>query len=160
MKNKIPEPVTAHKFGLSLASCICLGVSILAGCGETAPKLVEARGKVLVDGKPASGVLVTLVPKGGSGSRPSGLVNDDGTYEILTYDADRRESLKGAVEGEYGVIVTWVPQPTEGNLDSGAGLGDRLKGLYRDPAKSNLKVSIKPGSPDLGAFELTSSGKR
>ncbi len=69
------------------------------GCGEQGMKLAEARGKVLVDGKPAPGALVTLVPYNGDGDRPSGLVQEDGTYEILTYDADKRESFKGAAEG-------------------------------------------------------------
>jgi hypothetical protein len=149
------------KVGLWLESGVLILSSLLSGCGSPSPDFVEARGKVLVDGKPAPGALVTFVPRGGEGPRPSGLVKEDGSYELLTYDPDKRESAKGAAEGEYGVIVTWVPQPTEGNIESGAGLGDRLKGLYREPEKSNLKALLKAGSADLGSFELTTrAGKR
>lgn len=154
------NPGKPNSVEISLVFGLIAILSLLCGCGSPTQRLVEAHGKVLVDGKPAPGALVTLVPIDGNGERPSGLVKEDGSYEILTYDPDKRESAKGAVEGEYGVIVTWVPQPGEGNLETGSGLGDRLKGLYREPSKSNLKVSVKSGSPDLGSFELTSSGKR
>jgi hypothetical protein len=160
MTIEISEPAKSNSVGLSLVIGLVAISTMLTGCKGSSRSLVEAHGKVLVDGKPAPGALVTLVPKEGNGSRPSGLVKEDGSYEILTYDADTRESSKGAVEGEYGVIVTWVPQPGEGNLETGSGLGDRLKGLYREPAKSNLKVSVKADSPDLGSFELSTSGKR
>jgi hypothetical protein len=160
MTRRISKPAIHKVERCSLVSAFALAI-MLTGCGGTSNEVfVEAHGKVLVDGKPAPGALVTLVPKGGNGARPSGLVKDDGSYEILTYDPEKRESSKGAIVGEYDVIVTWVPQPGEGNLEGGSGQGDRLKGLYRDPSKSNLRVAIMSGTPDLGSFELTTSGKR
>ena len=132
------------------------GTLLLAFCGCDSPGKVmaEAKGMVLVDGKPAPGALVTLVPQGGLGPRPTGLVKEDGSFEILTFDTDKQVSSKGAIPGEYGVIVTWFPQPTEGNLESGVAIGDRLKGLYREPEKSKLKLTVSADKPDLGKLEL------
>jgi hypothetical protein len=101
------------------------------------------RGEVLVDNKPAVGAFIFFVPLNESAdqpdSRPRAQVGADGKFQLSMYgDKD------GAPAGEYVVTVLW----------EGDGGFDKLKGQYRDAAKSRLRATVKEGDNELPPFRL------
>jgi hypothetical protein len=70
-------------------------LALLAGCGESGPNLVDARGQVTLDGKPVPNALVTFAPKDGTGSPSNGLTDTKGNY-TLRFNRDRDGVLPGA----------------------------------------------------------------
>lgn len=123
----------------------CLAVP---GCGggweaDTHP----ASGRVSVNGQPAAGSLVQLHSVGGQpderNSRPWGLVKDDGTFALSTY-----QTGDGAPVGEYAVTLTWPEDPSVPSMT------DRLGFRYSQPAQSRWKVSIREGGNALEPIEI------
>jgi len=120
-----------------------LGIVLLAGmsvsCGQkTRLAAYPAKGKVLIDDKPAKDVFVYFIPTGtsaGGAYSPSGQTDEEGRFVLSTY-----EPGDGAPVGEYTVTVEW---PEKLNIISGQWEGDRLKGRYSDPQKSTLKRRIE-----------------
>src|SRR5262245_12192918 len=87
--------------GLSLALLSSLS------CGSGKRKLYPVRGKVLCDGQPTDGALITLRALDASqpfDKLPSARVKADGTFAIGTYDPE-----DGAPPGEYKVSIFWLP---------------------------------------------------
>jgi hypothetical protein len=103
------------------------------------------RGKVLVDGRPAERVVVTLYPSGGAGGRRSMATTEaDGSFQVTTsarYD--------GVPPGEYAVTLVWPEYTADG--DPGP---DRLKGRYAAPARPFTKVVVQPQATQLEPFEV------
>src|SRR4051812_42032263 len=81
-----------------------------AGCRESwQADTYPASGRVSINGEPPTGVLVQLFPTGkeapdGRNSRPWGLVKEDGTFVLSTYNGE-----SGAPSGDYMVTMTWPP---------------------------------------------------
>jgi hypothetical protein len=77
-------------------------VSILAlafsGCGKTRP--VKVAGMVTLDGKPLGGATIVFTPEEGGGRQASALSDDDGAFELTTYNTG-----DGALPGTYKVMV-------------------------------------------------------
>jgi hypothetical protein len=144
-------------FGL-LGSLPIVGFLMLAtGCSSSTERYLPAKGQVFVGGKPAAGAKVILVPRDESkddGRNPSGKVGDDGFYQLNTYDPATRTVHDGARPGDYVVLVTWVPEPTERSLDSGSFGGDKLGSRYRDPKTTTLRAEVKEGVPELPTIKL------
>ena len=122
-----------------------------SGCGrgweaDTHP----ASGRISVNGQAPAGALVQLHPVGPApderNSRPWGLVAEDGTFALSTYEAG-----DGAPAGEYAVTVTWPDDPTVPSMT------DRLGFRYADPGRSSWKVTIDEGENALPTIELTDS---
>jgi hypothetical protein len=125
-----------------------LSAALVVGCGGNSGPAKKAcypvKGQLLVQGKPAEGVLLIFQPKESpdaaewSAGFPHATTTADGKFEIGTYtDND------GAPAGDYVVIATWtVPNPQNEEASS----PDRLGGRYGDPATSKLtaKVEAKP----------------
>ena len=89
---------------ISLTLCL-LATSI--GCGDSPEKFYPVSGKILVNGKPLSGVAqgsVSFHADGTKGNQtmhqPIGAINADGSYELITV------GRKGAPLGWYKVIVS------------------------------------------------------
>src|SRR5688572_24240234 len=100
------------RFPASFRWCLATAlVSLTAGCHDSGRLPVHnARGTVLVNGKPAPQALVVLHPREGASTvRPQATVDPDGTFRLCTY-----ESGDGAPEGTYGVTVTWWRSPAKG----------------------------------------------
>ena len=142
---------------LTSAVIVCLVASIVSGCGAgNRPRLYPVKGQVFWKGKPAAGAIVyfhaatggVVDPKDPKGAEPTpmGQVQEDGSFELSTYDAK-----DGAPAGTYRVSVVWTK-------DSGRG-GDEVENLipakFMDPHKSGLPVvEIRNEANLVPAFQL------
>jgi hypothetical protein len=122
---------------------------ILTGCGDEAwqAKVYPASGTISINGAPPAGAVVTLNPTGNPidvrNSKPAGVVGEDGSYRLTTYDPN-----DGAPVGEYALTIIWPWELTSGSST------DRLKSAYQDPAKSPRKVTISTGENKIPSIEL------
>jgi hypothetical protein len=122
-----------------------------AGCAKT-ETLNLVTGKVLYQGKPLAGALVSFHPHNGKTSPPTGLTKDDGTFSVMTGD------VEGAPPGAY--TVTIICQTPVNTKAEGTSFGpsfdteDRLKGAYANRDQSQIKVEIKDGPNQLEPFDL------
>lgn len=127
-----------------------LSAPTLAGCGEDwQADTYPATGRISINGKPPAGALVQLFPTGATkpderNSRPWGLVQEDGSYTLSTYDG-----APGAPAGDYLLTLTWPP---DASIPS---MADRLKSKYARPDQSQWKVTVKKGENVLPPVELT-----
>jgi len=109
------------------------------------------KGVVYVDGNPASNLQVTVHDvKGIDKEHPTmstAMTDDKGQFAVSTYNQG-----DGVPEGEYTATFVWG----ELNLLSMQYSGDKLKGRYNDPQKSQVRFKVEKGKPvDLGKIELT-----
>ena len=133
-------------------------LGVVVGCGGyEAPQPQErvetypVTGIVKVDGQPVEKIAVRLHPVGGQQGKAlptaSGFTDKDGKFSIGTY-----ESGGGAPAGEYVLTFQWGQL----NLMTNQYGGDKFKGKYLDPKKSQFKVKVEPGKPtDVGVIELS-----
>jgi hypothetical protein len=155
---------------------------VCVSCGGTAEGLSSATGKVLCDGQPAAGAVLTFHRQAGGDAPPAdaaaiiptATVQDDGGFTVESHPLGY-----GAAPGKYTILVIWPddsaspessasPTPktatikgkkvivANNNRDS-RGVVDRLKGRYMDKSKPPLKAEIKSGPNDLGTLELSAS---
>jgi hypothetical protein len=144
---------------LGLTVFLSLSLLVCSGC-KPSGQFHPAKGTVLVGGKPATGVVVTLVPEGdpkGSTPTASGKVSEDGAFSLNTYAADTRTVHKGARPGRYIVLLAWAPALTRENLDQINPGTDLLAGRYSDPTTSPLRVEVAKGGAELPPIELNAS---
>ena len=129
-----------------------------AGCGE-APKdapqvaLHPLTGIVNVNGKPASGAIVSLHASGKPELRvvtPHGIADEKGKFSLTTYQPE-----DGAPEGKYQVTVSWADKLTKSSSDPEYG-PEKLPPRYQDPATSGLELEVKPGLSEAIVMELKS----
>jgi hypothetical protein len=135
----------------SMAVLAFIAVSLLActSCGGTGPALHPVRGKVLVDGKPATGATVVFQPVQDSAEalKPSGRVGDDGTFRLESYPHGQ-----GAPAGEYFVLVTWYAADARTSDNP----KNKLPARYAERQKNPLpRQTVKAGSNDLQPFNLS-----
>ncbi len=117
------------------------------------------KGRVLFQGKPLAGALVTFHPEDESKftkdvPRPTGHTDEDGRFRLTTTTAD-----DGAPAGAYLVAVAGLARPqNEGTVlpDPKRPLirADITKGRYLDPKKSGLKAEVKEGEDEIPPFDL------
>lgn len=145
------------KFRLCLLGLMLL-VCLITSCGPKGPPRKETypvTGEVVVDGKPAASLQVTLTDvKGMDAQMPtfsSAMTDDAGKFAVSTY-----EQADGVPAGDYTVTFTWG----ELNLFSMRyGGPDKLNDKYRDPKTSTFKITVEKGKPtDMGRIELTTAG--
>ncbi|WP_435017903.1 hypothetical protein TA3x_005525 [Tundrisphaera sp. TA3] len=140
---------TLRRF-LAVAALGATAACFAPGCGgDWKAATVPATGRVTVNGKPASGLLVQLHPIGtqvdARNSRPWGKVQDDGTFSLSAY-----EDREGVPPGDYAVTLIW---PVDSSV---MGSPDRLGRRYDKADRSKWKVSIKPGEDNaLPPIDLT-----
>lgn len=135
---------------LAMATCCS---TVAAGCSRTTSDLVPVEGRVLVNGKPAGGAVVTFHPVGGQGNapRPSGHVNADGTFRLTTTQAN-----DGAQPGEYQVTVAWYvasAAPRKGPADEVLPVS-QLPSSYAQPSTTPLKAVVQPGQAEPLTFSI------
>ncbi|MDG3004854.1 hypothetical protein [Paludisphaera mucosa] len=137
--------ITRLQGACALAACLAF-----AGCREDwQADTYPASGRVSINGEAPAGAIVQLHPTGGGGgdarrSRPWGLVGDDGSFVLSTYDGE-----PGAPAGDYKLTLTWPPDASRPSLV------DRLRSKYSSPDRSPWNVTIKQGENVLPAVELT-----
>jgi len=140
---------------LLLLAAVVIG---LIGCEEKRDfgprvKTYSVIGAVTVDGQPIKTLLVVANPveKPAVPTKISAFTVEDGRFELSTY-----EQGDGIPAGEYTLTFLWGQY----NLMSGQyGGPDRLKGMYKDPKKSEVKFTVDPTKPtDLGTIALTTGG--
>lgn len=135
MMNRLREPFLAV-------------VVLVVGCvGEERLPLSPVSGRVLVDGQPAAGVQVRLVPADRPDDpdalRPFAATGDDGSFRLGTYAME-----DGAPAGRFKAIIIWpLPLPRDSS--------DQLGGRYSDPARSAWDVTVIAGANELPPFEAT-----
>jgi hypothetical protein len=120
----------------------------VAGCSKDGAGLHPVRGSVRVNGQPAERVVVSfhhIDPSvKGNAAHPCTVTDATGAFQMSTNkDGD------GAVEGEYLVTFVWWSHP-DPDLAK-----DLLGGVYSDPKKSAIRVTISGGSTaELQPFDL------
>lgn len=150
---------------MRIGGCLWIGMFLLAlngGCSKGPPPLVrdpvkKVTGTILIDGKPEMGVAIRLVPANGPNASlgtakeltPSAMTDADGKFSIGTYD--KGPGADGAPQGSYVMTVQWGAF----NLMGGQYSGDKFKGKYMDPAKSEIKVTVADAPVDLGEIQLS-----
>lgn len=127
----------------------------LLGCGTPdGPKYDltphPVRGKLIYDGKAASGVLVGLLPLDAPmppaiPGNPRGVSGSDGTFTITTF-----KEGDGACEGEYQVLMTWMVQSDPNDLEMQR---DKLLGWY-DGAHSTIRVKVVKGENNIPTINM------
>ncbi len=158
--------------GRRLRPFVVLFLLAVPACGgPDAPMqtTVKVTGRVLLDGQPAAGVDVRLIPLDKSqfklNETPLGHADADGRVVFATYYAG-----DGAPKGTYKVIVAYpdqLPDDAAGDETTAAVAAAKVKkatgakkfpAVYQNPDKSGLTVTVdQPG--ELPPFELTSKPK-
>lgn len=146
-----------------IRSLVLFAGLVAAGCSSSSAPAPNpggshpVRGKVIYDGKPAAGVVVTLLPIDAPmvpqiPHNPRAVTEADGTFVIGTFtDSD------GAAEGGYQILLNWPGEKNQNAEGEGEEDTDRLKGWY-DGLHSQLNVRVKAGSntiPDLNLPKVT-----
>jgi hypothetical protein len=91
-----------------------------AGCGpRTLPQKQThpVKGRIILNGKPASYVLVRFSPTGTEGVEAVGRTDRDGNFELRTYS---NEGNDGAATGEYKVTIEDFDPVQGGDVPRGA----------------------------------------
>jgi len=132
-----------------LIVAVCAG---LAGCRNSdslpALQVYEVKGKVLLaDGKPLSGGLVSFVPKGDLPVTPSGVIQSDGTFSLVTGG-----SGDGAPPGDYKVRVE-APQ-FQMAQQSKKSKKPPFPFKYTDEDSSGLVITVRADTNQLEPIRL------
>ncbi len=137
---------------MTIASLMALMTFGIGGCKKSSG-LVEVKGKVSVDGKPAAGAIVMLHPENSADKIAAGVADKDGVYSLVT------DLQPGAKPGHYKVSVTW-PDPNAKQPDPQKSFQlpepgpDLLKGRYMNKDRSQLTADIAAESKELPPLEL------
>lgn len=125
----------------------------LGGLGCNKPEgLNPVQGKVIYQGKPLAGALVSFHPDAAMRDPAIGLTKDDGVFSLTTGE------INGADAGKYTVtIMCQVPtkdQPKGMSFGGTPETEDLLKGDYANKSKSQITIDIKDGPNQLQPFDL------
>jgi hypothetical protein len=131
--------------------CLALAAFVCFGCGS-GPKLVSVTGRVLVEGKPATGAYVQFHPEGkNTPPWPSARVKEDGSFQVTTLLPGEKTARRGAPPGRYAVTVMLRTTSQRGDSDE----QDLLPTRYQDPTTSQLTAVVLDEATELPPFELT-----
>lgn len=132
--------------------CSMVAVATLSGCGKAKMSVIPVKGELHLksrDGKltPMSGARLVLNPTENEGkfpAFPTAKVNEDGTFELGTY-----EQNDGAPPGDYVVTLEWrkTKKPKYDYLVKETQGEDILRGAYSNRQTSPLRVTVKTGEP-------------
>ena len=120
--------------------------------GPSRPVAVHpVKGKAVMAGTPMAGAHLVLYPGPDSkipvGITSRGTVDDDGTFELTTFD-----HKDGAPSGEFVVTVVWSkPVIVDGETQSGPSL---VSTVYSKPDSSPLRIKITADAKELAAIEV------
>jgi hypothetical protein len=102
------------------------------GCGGAAETLVPVEGKLIVDGKPLDGVVVTFIPESSKKNRRggSGKTDSTGDFEVIDLDQNR----PGLPVGKYTVAYSRM------RLPDGSAAPPSDAGAPADPGKIQVET--------------------
>ncbi len=162
----------------AVAAVAALGIMCVS-CGGTAAGLSSVSGKLVCNGQPAAGAVLSFhrqageppPPEAAKTLIPQAVVQNDGSFTVETQPLGY-----GAAPGKYAILVQWpdekdpsqpreVERPATGTSKGkkvainkhdklNRSAPDRLKGRYSDGAKPLLLAEVKPGPNDLGTLQL------
>lgn len=144
------SPIFTRFTSVPLLAALALAFT---GCGRSEPRVpvVAVTGKITYQGEPPAGAQVVLHPVSKSAESnvaPSGVVKEDGTFQISAYDQG-----DGAPPGEYVATVQWFRVVSTG--EGGGGRGPNvLPTAYADPATSPIKVKVESSATQLDPIEI------
>jgi hypothetical protein len=125
--------------------------AVMVGCSQK-ETFNPVQGKVLYQGQPLAGALVSFHPEDGNGRVATGYTKEDGTFKAVTGE------VEGAKPGTYRItIMCQVPIKTKTEGMSFGGMEeteDRLKGAYAIRDASKISVKVKEGPNQLEPFDL------
>jgi len=128
------------------------------GCSSkeaSGPPLYPVRGKVLVDGKPADGAIVSLWatnPTVKFDRLPMGYCKSDGTFSVGT-----TELADGAPAGDYDITVAWLPQNARRIFEeTGVAPPSLIAKKFNEPKTSGLKMTVKQEENLIPEWQLSS----
>lgn len=121
--------------GLVVALCVCF-----LGCFSDGPRLVQVRGKITYEGKPATTGAITFQPEPGQAEElqpTTGVINSDGTYSMASIHG------KGIPPGKYLVAITSMePVDLENPVQKWL-----IPEKYSNPSTSGQKAEIPASGP-------------
>lgn len=144
--NTVIDYVSAGAAGLVVLACL------LSGCGGSEPKpvLTKVVGKVLLDGEPLQGAVVSFTPlkpdPQGFGRTSRGSTDADGSFS-LQYGP----RMPGALQGEHTVNISKMDGSDEEATD------ELLPARYN--ANSELKATVDQPESQFFEFKLESRAR-
>ena len=137
------------------STALALAVGLLPGCSrEDRPAVQPVCGRLVVGGLPAAHARLALHPADRrAGPFPVAVTGPDGTFRLMTYSVD-----DGAPAGEYVVTLSWPNDSIPIDECGDPNAHDRLAGYYLDPARSPLRVTIRPGPNNIAVDVPVGSG--
>jgi hypothetical protein len=134
---------------------ISLALVLATGCGRSAPDMQRVRGTVTAGGTTVPTGMVTFVAKA-TGSRHSGEIGPDGTYELE------------APAGRYGVAVVAVEELPTGPVTphnwreafSAATVRRYVPEVFGDPETSPLHYDVEGGRDNTYDIAIPGSDSR
>ena len=139
----------------SLTVLAALASTIIAGCGESPPELVDVEGTILLKGKPLEKVRVEFWPLN-NGPQSSALTDDQGRFVLMASEG----AEKGAILGKHKVVLRDVSivkvefLGREGaDVDMTKGEKPRIASMYTNVMKTPLETEITGEQRDL-KFEV------
>jgi hypothetical protein len=146
--NGVMSPVQARSAGGKCGALIVLLLSIsLAGCGDSGPTPIVVKGKVTLDGKPATEGGVTYHDAATGLQQYGGGIASDGTYSI------RSRKMEGLPAGLYRVTVLVTETQKNVSGDTVALPQSVSNQKFFNPTTTPFEVDVKADAPP-GAYDL------
>lgn len=141
--------------------CLSLGLlTLLAGCGKNphSAEHTDVSGKVLFQGKPLPGGIVSFVAVNG-GFAATGTIDENGNYQIKAPVGDVEISVMNRMLQSSSGSKRMPPrlkkaEATENQLLKGRWV--KIPSHYEDPQTSGLKYTVKQG-PQTHDIELSAN---
>jgi hypothetical protein len=135
------------------AGCLCLLLSLAAGCGGPGGPQGKVHGKVTYHGQPiTTGSVVSFISDSGGGA--SGTVAADGSYQMRSMNGDQIPA------GKYKVLINPPPPPElspeeamKASMDKdkskGPAVDPTIPGQYRNSLKTPASYEVKAGDNEI-----------
>jgi hypothetical protein len=142
-------------------SCLSLGLlTLLAGCGQNphSAEHTEVSGKVLFQGKPLPGGIVSFVAVNG-GFTSTGTIDENGDYQIKAPVGDVEISVMNRMLQSSRESKWMPPRLKKADAKENQPLKGRwveIPSHYEDPHTSGLKYTVKRG-PQTHDIELSAN---
>lgn len=166
------SPVITFIRNAALILLVLFGTSCRRASG---PALIPVAGQVHVNGKPCSGAMIVFVPANLVGVPPAlpgttavnawpdgyprAIADNEGHFHVFT-----KTMKDGAPAGKYLLTIVWPPAPPPEDPDGETDPPppeffnqDQLNGLYKDPAKSKIEVTVEGSSVEVPKIELSTT---
>ena len=145
-------PFRAHHAGAVVALVVLVWGAISAGRGPGGPDRLDVYpviGELRYEGQPASGATIFLHPQDPSiPVRPQAFVNDDGTFEVTTYQPG-----DGAPAGRYKATIEWRRAVAGQSADESVP-PNVFPAAYTSPQSSPVEVTVDEGENTFAPIDI------